>query len=149
MREHGDYLVDRYNQLILFAGRGPWNDQALKRGTKETAALLQAIDRSAPWAQLSLIFGESLMTPSMLATFIKQTNIRKTLGLSALAIVITDSDVSTTIKRQLHQVYQQAGIEHAFLDSIEEGVSWLSQKGFNLPADKLNEFLSRCRFLPN
>lgn len=147
MQEHGDYVVDRHDQLILFAGRGPWNEQALRKGTIETGQLIQALDKSRPWAQLSLVFGESLMPPSAYNTFLKQTIIRKALGLSALAIVIQNSDISATIKRQLGEAYQQAEIGHIFATDITEGVNWLAQKGFELPADKLTAFCKRCSFI--
>jgi hypothetical protein len=147
LQEHGDYVVDRYDQVILFAGRGPWNEQTLRKGTIETGQLIQALDKSRPWAQLSLVVGESLMPPSAYNTFLKQTMIRKSLGLSALAIVIQNSDISATIQRQFREAYQQAEIEYVFTTSITEGVDWLAQKGFELPANKLTAFCKRCSFI--
>jgi hypothetical protein len=147
LQEHGEYIVDRCGQIILFAGRGPWNDQTLRRGTQEMGSMIQAIDKNNPWAQLSYLTGESLMPPSTFNSFAKQTKIRKTLGLTGLAIVIQHSEISSTIRRQLGNAYQQADIAHAFLDSMAEGVTWLAERGFMLPADKLDVFCDRCSFI--
>jgi len=131
MREHGDYVSDRSEQLILFSARGPWNDETMRRGVIEMAGHIAQLDHSNRWGQISCLYAESLMPPSTYAVFEKQTLVRKEMGLSAIAVVIKNSEVKLTIVDQLSRVYEKANIEHRFLDSIDEACLW--QQEMNIP----------------
>lgn len=140
MQEHGDYIVSRSQQVILFAGRGPWNDESLMHGTRQMAVNIGNLDKSRPWAQLSCLFGECLLPPSTFNMFVKQSKIRKEMGLQALAIVILDTDIMNTIKQQLTSAYQEVGIEHAFFTSIVEAIQWLEQQHIELDSQFITQF---------
>lgn len=146
--EHGDYIVGNNQQILLFAGRGPWNDEAMLQGAKLMGQKIALFDQAKPWAQLSCLVGESLMPPSTFRTFIHHCKIRKERGLACLAIVILDSEVKNTIKQQLSEAYLKADIEHQFFSSIEQAVSWLGQNDFALDRPLLNTFYEQCDFLP-
>ncbi|MFT4937951.1 MAG: hypothetical protein ACI88A_000973 [Paraglaciecola sp.] len=146
MKEHGRFIVAQAGQLLLFAGEGPWNDDTLRRGSREMGAVIRAIDKTKPWAQLSLLYGDSLMIPSAFKNFIKGTSERKVLGLSALAIVIKDSAITSLIKNQLREAYQQPEIEHAFFDCNEDALLWLKEQAFEITEKEIVAFLSRCDF---
>lgn len=147
MQLHGDYVVGRCNQVVLFAGKGPWNDETLYQGTKMLGEQISQVDMTQPWAQFSCLFGESLMPPSAFKLFAKQTKIRKERGLSALAIVIQDSDIKSTIKHQLTEAYTQADIEHAFFDDSSLALDWLKERQFVLDDKTLATFLHDCEFI--
>lgn len=149
MKEHGDYIVDRSNQVILLGARGPWNDETMRRGSRKFNELMMALIPGQPWAQFSCLFGESLMPPSTFEHFIKHTKIRKEKGLSTLAIVIKDSDIKATIKNQLSDAYKQADVEHGFFDDFGEARNWLVSHDFELPINDMNTFVQRCQFAVN
>ena len=128
-REHGVYVSERSEQLLLFSARGPWNDEIMHRGVLEMAKYIAQFDHSSPWGQISCLYGESLMPPSTYAGFEKQTLVRKKKGLSAIAVVIKNSDVKLTIRHQLSRAYTKANIEHRFLDSVEDAIDWQQTLG--------------------
>ncbi len=147
MQLHGDYGVGRCGQVILFAGRGPWNDESLKDGTRRLGNAISSVDQTQPWVQFSFLVGESIMPPSAFEMFAYQTKIRKQKGLSALAIVIQDSDIANTIKHQLTTAYDAAEIEHRYFDDVHEAREWLNAKGYDLSQETLDDFLRDFQFL--
>ena len=146
MKEHGHFIVSQAGQVILFAGEGPWNDDALCRGERDMGDIIRSMDKAKPWAQLSLLYGDSLMIPSAFERFITGTKERKTVGLSTLAIVIKDSEITSLIKSQLIEVYKQADISYAFFDCIEEALLWLRNQTFEIAEEEIHLFLSNCNF---
>ena len=147
MREHGDYESGRSEQLILFAARGPWNDETLRRGSRLLGEYIAELDRSKPWGQLSCLYGESLMPPSAYAIFVKQTKIRKQAGMQALAIVVRHSEITLTIKAQLTNAYTDADIDHAFFDDIETASHWLAQQRIHFSTQDVTAFFAHHVFL--
>lgn len=127
--EHGEYEVSRSKQTILFAGRGPWNDETLRRGTEVIGGIIKQLDFTMAWGGLSCLFGESLMPPSAYRAFEEQTHYRKKIGMTALAVVIQDSEITNTIQNQLSAAYQSAEIDYVFLPSVEQAMAWLLEKG--------------------
>ena len=146
MKEHGHFVVSKAGQVLLFAGRGPWNDASLHKGSLEMSSIIAEIDKTNPWAQVSLLFGDSLLIPSAYKKFIQRTKGRKELGLCALAIVIKDSAISSLIKNQLSEAYVQAEINHAFFDSSEEALLWLRNQSFEISDEDIAAFLDTCVF---
>ncbi|MFT5677381.1 MAG: hypothetical protein ACI808_003333 [Paraglaciecola sp.] len=146
LKEHGHFIVSQAGQVILFAGEGPWNEDALCRWEREMGDMICSIDKTKPWAQLSLLYGDSLMIPSAFERFITGTIERKSLGLSALGIVIKDSEITSLIKNQLVEVYKQAEIEYAFFERIEEALLWLRNQNFEISEEDIHLFLSTSNF---
>lgn len=134
--EHGIYEVASFGQTVTFSARGPWNDETLRRGSKEMGEVINSLDHSRPWCQISCLYGESLMQPSVFEYFIKQTKVRRQLGLSVLAIVIKDSDIETTIRQQLSNAYALTNVEFEFLSDITSAIQKLEAAGFII--DKTN-----------
>lgn len=143
MIEHGEYVVGRSEQVILFRARGPWNDETLKRGSHEFSLHSQQLTKGKPWAQLSCLYGESIMPPWTFKHFVYHTNIRKEQGLSALAVVILDSDIEATIKQQLSQAYSEVGIAHAFFNNMEASINWLNDQGFAVKYQVAMDFINQ------
>lgn len=146
-QEHGEYEVSNSQQTILFAGRGPWNDQTLSRGTKEIGGKIKQLDLTKPWGGLSCLFGESLMPPSAYETFLKQTHYRKKLGMTALAVVIQNSEIANTIQNQLSKAYQSAELDFEFLPNIEQAMTWLEEKGIELDNQETLAFFQQHSFI--
>lgn len=146
MIEHGEFEVDRSEQVILLSTRGPWNDETLKRGALLMNRHIKQVDFSQPWAQLSCLYGESLMTPSVFQNFVKHTGIRKDLGLNALAVVIKDSDIKSTILSQLSQAYNLVDVHHGFFDEIEQACEWFSEQSIRLDASYTQAFFDKHCF---
>lgn len=144
--EHGRFEVASFKQVLTFSARGPWNDETLRRGSREMGEIINNLDLSKPWCQVSCLFGESLMQPSVFDYFVKQTAIRKKLGLSVLAIVILDSDISTTIKRQLTNAYGSANIDHEFFSDIDSALNLLNNAGFEVDFSSIKHFFTHNEF---
>lgn len=144
-REHGNYVVGKCLQTVLLSARGPWNDETLKRGSQEMREMIESLEDGQPWAQISCLYGESLMPPSTFGFFAAQTKTRKDKGLTALAVVIRDSDIENTIIHQLSHAYQDANIEHKFFGTLEAAIDWLKDKGFALNQAQIFEFFETHR----
>ena len=93
LNPHGEFESALNQQLLQFSGRGPWNDVTMRNGTVKMGRHIASITDGKPWAQLSCLYGESLMPPSTFDIFVKQTHKRKEKGLSFLAIVVLDTDI--------------------------------------------------------
>jgi hypothetical protein len=120
------------------------------RGAKEMGENISQLDLSKPWGSLSCLYGESLMPPSTFKSFAKHTLIRKSMGLKALAVVILDSDITNTIKRQLTPAYHAADLEFAFLSDIESAIVWLSDINVSLDKQQVIQFYQQHSFIrPN
>lgn len=145
--EHGEYEVSKSQQTILFAGMGPWNDETLRRGTVEIGGTIKQLDLNEPWGGLSCLFGESLMPPSAYKAFEKQTHHRKKLGMTGLAVVIQNSQIENTIRQQLTQAYESAGIDFAFLPDITHAMNWLLEKGIKLDKLEALQFFQQHAFV--
>ncbi|GGW93624.1 hypothetical protein [Alteromonas halophila] len=144
--EHGLYEAGVFGQVVTFAARGPWNDETLRRGTREMGAIIRSLDLTKPWCQLSCLYGEPLMQPSVYSYFLEQSKIRLQLGLSVLAIVIKDSDIENTIRHQLKSAYSAANIEHEFFNDIESAIQMMQSAGFSLDCDSINRFFTVNNF---
>ena len=99
LNPHGEFESALNQQLLQFSGRGPWNDVTMKNGTVKMGRHIASITDGKPWAQLSCLYGESLMPPSTFDIFVKQTHKRKEKGLSFLAVVVLDTDIERTTKQ--------------------------------------------------
>jgi hypothetical protein len=148
-KEHGYYAVGRSLQTIMMSGHGPWNDETLLRGSIEMGKNIQELDVSQPWGCLSCLVGESLMPPSTFKAFVQQTIIRKSKGLTGLAVVIQNSDISNTIKQQLTQAYESAGIDFAFLATIDLAMDWLREKDIKMEQASVKQFYKQNTFSPD
>ena len=148
---HGEYKSPVSKQLVLFSARGPWNDETMRHGVIKLSQHIETVSNntdnpSKQWAQLSVLYGESLMPPSTFDIFIKQTRIRKTRGLAKLAVVIKDSDVAMTIRQQLRFCYDAAEIEYAFFDDIDTALNAINQAGLRFDEREVRQFLSQNDF---
>lgn len=139
-REHGEYVTGRSGQVILFAARGPWNDETMKRGSIEMSEHIAALSHPQSWAQISCLYGESIMPPSTFETFVKHTNIRKQIGLSKLAIVILKSKISLTIQTQLREAYSRNGIDYEFYESINDAIVSIDPVTYPYQLEEVEQF---------
>jgi hypothetical protein len=147
LQEHGEYVAGRSQQTIMFAARGPWNDETLVNGSKEMGQNIQQLNLSEPWGFISCLFGESLMPPSAYNIFVKQTLIRKSMGMRCLAVVIQDSDITNTIMNQLTKAYEHAGINFAFLNDLNSAISWLKEHGIAMEHQEVTHFFQQNLFI--
>lgn len=144
--EHGHFKTGKDDQLLMFSAEGPWNDQTFSRGIRELGSLIKQADIHRPWAQLSCLYGESLMPPSVFKGFTKHTAIRKKSGLCFLAVVIKDSDIEFTIRSQLSAGYEETGIDYGFFDSIEEALEHISSINIDFDKQAALSFFGRKSF---
>jgi len=139
--EHGDFEVGKHQQILLLSARGPWNDEALKNGSKKLANLIRTLDLTSPWGQISCLYGESLMPPTAYQYFVEQSKYRKKLGLKALAVIIKETDIANTIKRQLNEAFEIVGLKYEFFDSVEASAKWLFSQGLDADLTEIRKIL--------
>ncbi|MFT4810742.1 MAG: hypothetical protein ACJAWT_001265 [Glaciecola sp.] len=147
LQEHGEYVAGCSRQTIMFAARGPWNDETLVRGSQEMGQNINQLNMSKPWGFISCLFGESLMTPSAYKLFLKHTVIRKSKGMRCLAVIIEDSDIANTIMSQLTLAYQYAGVDFAFLTDIGSAITWIEHHEIELDEQQVTDFFRDNRFV--
>jgi hypothetical protein len=144
--QHGEFETCVTRQLLLFSGRGPWNDETMKNGVVRMAANISQIDESTPWAQLSCLYGESIMPPSTFDIFVKQTRIRKRRGLSFLAVVILDTDIMLTIKQQISMCYELAEVPFAFFDNVKDALCAIEEREIRFDKEEAIGFFEQFNF---
>jgi len=147
LQEHGEYVAGRSLQTIMFAARGPWNDETLVRGSKEMGQNIKQLNLSEPWGFISCLYGESLMPPSTFELFVKHTLIRKSMGMQCLAVVIQDSDITNTIMNQLTRAYQHAGLDFAFLLDVDSAITWVKEREVEMDQQQVTHFFQQHLFV--
>ena len=70
---HGEFECSVSGQLLLFSARGPWNDETMRNGVVKMSSDISKFEKGTKWAQVSCLYGESLMPPSTFDIFVKQT----------------------------------------------------------------------------
>lgn len=143
---HGEFECSVSGQLLLFSARGPWNDETMRNGVVKMSSDISQFEKGTKWAQVSCLYGESLMPPSTFDIFVKQTKVRKARGLSFLAVVILDTDIMLTTKHQISQGYEVAGIPYCFFNSIEDALASLERQGYCFDKSEAVRFLNRFDF---
>ncbi|GFD78061.1 hypothetical protein KUL118_09230 [Tenacibaculum sp. KUL118] len=143
---HGEFECDVTGQLLMFSARGPWNDETMRNGVVKMSSDISTFKQGSKWAQLSCLYGESLMPPSTFDIFVKQTRVRKTRGLSFLAVVILDTDVMLTTKHQISQCYDTAEVPFGFYDCVDDALTELKRKGYDFNRDNAVHFFTRFDF---
>ena len=64
---HGEFECSVSGQLLLFSARGPWNDETMRNGVVKMSSDISKFEKGTKWAQVSCLYGESLMPPSTFA----------------------------------------------------------------------------------
>ena len=143
---HGEFECSITGQVLLLSARGPWNDETMRNGVIKMSADISRLSDNTSWAQLSCLYGESLMPPSTFNIFVKQTRIRKARGLTFLAVVILDTDIMLTTQRQISQCYELAGVPYCFYSSVKEALDAISLRAFKVERKEAERFFNRFDF---
>ena len=107
---------------------------------------ISKFEQGTEWAQVSCLYGESLMPPSTFDIFVKHTRVRKTRGLSFLAVVILDTDIMLTTKHQISQCYDTAEVLYGFYDTVENALQAMTNMGYDFDSEEAERFFSRFNF---
>ncbi len=143
---HGEFECSVSGQLLLFSARGPWNDETMRNGVVKMSSDISQFEKGTKWAQVSCLYGESLMPPSTFDIFVKQTRVRKNRGLSFLAVVILDTDIMLTTKHQISKCYDAAEVPYGFYETVEDALEAMTNNGYDFDSDEAERFFSRFNF---
>ena len=143
---HGEFESSVNGQLLMFSARGPWNDETMRNGVVKMSSDILKLEHGSQWAQLSCLYGESLMPLSTFDIFVKQTRVRKTRGLSFLAVVILDTDIMLTTKHQISKCYDAADVSYSFYDSVEDALQALTKMGYDFGNEDAERFFTKFDF---
>lgn len=138
--QHGSYAAGKSQQVVTFSARGPWNEETMRQGSKALGAVIRQLDLTKPWAQISCMYGESLMPPAAFEMFVQQSAIRKSAGLEALAIVMKDCETPHTTRAQLAEGYSRTRINHQFFDSVKDAIVWTQNLSFTFDENEVYSF---------
>lgn len=143
---HGEFECSVSGQLLLLSARGPWNDETMRNGVAKMSSDISKFEKDTKWAQVSSLYGESLMPPSTFDIFVKQTRVRKKRGLSFLAVVILDTDIMLTTKHQISQCYDAAEVPYGFYETVEDALQALSKMGYDFGREDAEHFFTKFNF---
>lgn len=145
-RPHEEFESSTNGHVLFFSARGPWNEETLRNGVMKLSEDISRFPHDTRWAQISCLYGESLMPPSAFNIFVKHTRIRKARGLSFLAVVILDTDIMLTTKQQVSDCYEAADVPFQFYESVDLALDALREKGYSFDKAEAQRFFERFDF---
>ncbi|MDO6425840.1 hypothetical protein Q4489_02395 [Thalassotalea sp. 1_MG-2023] len=121
---HGDYNIERENNILVVDARGPFNEITAKAYVKDMQVACEQY-QGKPWGLLITFYGNSIFTPEAEKILVDVTRYRMQHGMIANASVIVDSNTADIQQMQLKRVYQSCNLTfHVFTD-IFNAKQWL------------------------
>lgn len=121
---HGELAMEIDGRLLRIKGEGPGNVEAIINYQKEIQQFREQLAHS-PWASLVEMSGQPMLPPEATSMMIDTIKHAKTLNLVATAVVFVNVEFSESVKQFWRAIYQEAGLEHAFFDRLEDAKEWL------------------------
>ena len=139
---HGEFIVTRCGDAVVTQAFGPWNQECVKSFTDEYRLSAEGLFGKV-WCNIVCVIGESLLIPDAEAQLRERTAAMQSLGLTHIAVVLSDSTAKATTKAQLKRTYKGLNIEVTFVELIEEAVEWLSEHRFSIDPDGISSHLAK------
>ncbi len=124
---HGEVAVSREGRTMVIEGRGPWNLEAVERSEQAAETILRDL-AGKPWGVVMVVYGEPIHVPDAKDYLVDLVKQDITNGRVASALVVGFCDSPTFAKNHIGSIYQQAGDNVAFFDSVAQAKSWVSQE---------------------
>lgn len=127
-REHGTYNIDIDNNTLIIDAKGPFNIELITHYHSDLLNSIEWLDVNVgKWNQIIILHEESLFTPDAAEKLMEVNRWKKTKGLDRSAIVLINPIGSLLISKQLHRLYQEAGIKIQMFEDIRTAKCWLAQ----------------------
>lgn len=126
--QHGSHQLTCDGDVLIMHGRGPWNEEAIRNYRRD---LEKAIASLPPrWAFIGEFHGEAVLIPEAEREVERVVAWRKTRGMEAMAIVMSDVTAKGVAFSQLARIYENAGVPYRVFDNEAEALAWLASEGF-------------------
>ena len=139
---HGEFIVTRCGDAVVTQAFGPWNQECVKSFADAYRVSAQELF-GKKWCNIVCVTGESLLIPDAEAQLRERTAAMQPLGLTHIAVVLSDSTAKATTKVQLKRTYKGLSIEFKFVELFEEAIEWLSEHRFNIEPEDISSHLAK------
>lgn len=126
--QHGSHHLTCDGDVLIMHGRGPWNEEAIRNYRRD---LEKAIATLPPrWAFIGEFHGEAVLIPEAEREVEAVVAWRRTKGMAAMAIVMSDVTAKGVAFAQLARIYDNAGVAYRVFDNEAQALDWLASEGF-------------------
>ena len=123
---HGEHKVLFDDNILTVHAKGPFNSEQISIYQNKIESELQG--RSAPWAQLNILYEDCLYPPEGEKTLHASLKTRKDIGICAIANVFVEGSYTFIVEQQLGRMYALHDIPYACFDGIENATIWLREQ---------------------
>ncbi|NQZ30303.1 MAG: hypothetical protein HRU06_03470 [Oceanospirillaceae bacterium] len=121
---HGKFIVSLQGNILRVDASGPFNHEAVDCYQEDVIAALKSL--SGPWGQLILMHANCLYTPEAEERMYHFSQLRKELGLKAIALVFVDQDAMFIVKDKISSFYKNIDITYHFFTQQLLAEQWLA-----------------------
>jgi hypothetical protein len=123
---HGEFRLVKKEQIIFIESKGPFNQEAVDLYALQMNEIMESFD--GYWGQIITLHQDSLFTPQAEQSMKQALLYRKANGLAASAVIIHDDKARFIIQHQISRVYDEVGVEYAYIDCVDEAMRWMNEK---------------------
>lgn len=123
---HGRFVVCRQGNILKVDATGPFNHEAVENYQEDMVDAIKYLDE--PWGQLILMHENCLYTPQAAQAMYHFAELRRELGLVAIALVFIDKNAMLIVQDKISDFYQRLEIPYQFFYNREEGTHWLKNQ---------------------
>ncbi|GGA70090.1 hypothetical protein GCM10011369_09720 [Neiella marina] len=123
---HGHYKIHVESNVLHIDGKGPFNKELVTEYTEALETCVAELESQGAWYQLVVLYQLCLMTPDSESVFVKSLKERKSRGLMACAVVLSNPQGQSLITEQFGKAYLASGVEHQFFNDVEQAMAWLN-----------------------
>ena len=124
LKIHGRYKIETRGRVLSVDATGPYNEEIVYEYRRELIASVEALAPD-PWSMLVILHAESVFTPAAEMELTKLIKWRITKGMNKVGLVFIQPIGSEVIESQMSRIYDTAGVEHAYFDTIDNARVWL------------------------
>lgn len=125
--EHGAFKIELVDSLLFVDAQGPFNEELIKRYKADLESKIQALEH-ASWCQIITLHDMSVFTPEAESALTNTLINRKSRGLIASAVIISDVDYQDLVCSQMSRCYHTARVEHEYFTSLSQAKEWVNER---------------------
>ena len=126
MISHGNYTIETENRVLAVDATGPFNEALINEYQLALISSVEALSPE-PWVMLVTLHDESLFTPDAESRLTEVIKWRKAMGMNRVGLLFVNTVATHILQSQMSRMYDQAGVEHAFFDNLEDARHWVQE----------------------
>ncbi|MGS2721092.1 hypothetical protein [Paraglaciecola aestuariivivens] len=127
--EHGEYQIQRQQDIILIRASGAWNLETSKKIMEEMKGLIDELKKK-PFALIIDTHNLEGITSESYETLTEGLNYWVANGFSALARLDDANSPNYKVYVDSFDAELKKHMPYRFADSMEQGIAWLNSLGF-------------------